>query len=445
MLAYWISLSSCAQIGSPIGGPRDTIPPVLMNANPANHSLHFNKKNIVLTFNEYVQLQNQQNILVSPFPKKNPFIDFKLKTITVKLYDTLKPATTYSIQFGNAIQDINEGNPVKDFKYVFSTGGFIDSLTLKGNVILAEMGTYDSTLVAMLYHDLSDSAVYKKKPEYIARVDKDGNFSFTNLPPGNYQLFALKDESGQYMYNNNLQLFAFKSDTVKLPEAENELQQLYAYNQEKEPPKKVATKPEPELKFTTSIKSGLQDLLSPLTIQFNHVLKDFDSSKIFLTDTLLNRISNVTASIDSNRQQISLNHSWEGSMPLDLLVLKNAVTDSTGKTLVKNDTIRFKIKNESDYGTIKLTFQNLDKFSHPVLQLVSDKGGYSSYPLTSNVFEKKLIDPGVYTIRILEDKNQNGIWDAGNYKQKVQPEIVHQITQTVTVRANWDNERDVIL
>lgn len=443
--AYWISLSGCAQIGSPIGGPRDTIAPVLLNASPPNHSLNFDNKRIVLTFNEYVHLQNPQNILVSPLPKKNPFIDFKLKTVTVKLYDTLRPGTTYSIQFGDAIQDINENNPVTDFKYVFSTGNFIDSLFLKGNVLLAETGTYDSTLVAMLYRDLSDSAVYKEKPDYIARVNKEGNFSFSNLPAGTYKLYALKDESGLYKYNNELQLFAFKNNVIQLPDAENELQQLYAYSQEKPEPKKSTAKVEPTLKFSTSIKNGLQDLLSPVTISFNHPLEKFDSSRIFLTDTLKNKIANVRTTIDSTAQIITLAHDWEGSMPLELVVLDSAAIDSAGKSFAKSDTIRFKIKNESDYGSIKLTFTNLDKFSNPVLQLIGDNGQMESYTLTTNIFEKKLVNPGTYTIQILEDKNQNGVWDPGNFQEKKQPEIVHRIPQTISVRANWDNERNVVL
>ena len=139
-------------------------------------------KTITLTFDEYIQLQNlQQTLLVSPTPKINPDINSKLKVVTIKLRDTLEPNTTYSIDMGNAIQDINENNPFRNFTYVFSTGSYIDSLQFSGNIQLAQTGKADSTLIVLLYKDLDDSAVLKGKPKYITRLDSSGNFKFKNL------------------------------------------------------------------------------------------------------------------------------------------------------------------------------------------------------------------------------------------------------------------------
>lgn len=160
-----ISNSGCAQIGAPTGGPRDTIPPRLVNSSPPINSTSFTSNKIILTFNEYIEVKEaQNNVLVSPFQKINPVIDFKLKTVTVKLKDSLLPNTTYTINFGNAIVDNNEGNPLKDFTYVFSTGNHIDSLNLSGKVILAETGGADSTIIAMLYRNTSDTAIQKGSP-----------------------------------------------------------------------------------------------------------------------------------------------------------------------------------------------------------------------------------------------------------------------------------------
>ncbi len=153
-LFYLLSVigSSCAQIGMPTGGARDTIPPKLLNSTPPNHSIHFKANKITLTFDEYVQLSNlQENLLVSPTPKINPNIDFKLKQVTIKIRDTLLPNTTYSFQLGNSIQDVNENNPFPNFTYVFSTGSYIDSLTFSGNVQLAETGKVDTTLIHSLF------------------------------------------------------------------------------------------------------------------------------------------------------------------------------------------------------------------------------------------------------------------------------------------------------
>jgi len=438
--------SGCAQIGMPVGGPKDTIPPVLVSANPPNKSLDFKGNKISLTFDEYIQLDNPiQNVIVSPLPRKQPFIDYKLKTVTVKLYDTLQPDKTYSLQFGNTIKDLNEGNPFKGFDYVFSTGKTIDSFSFSGNVLLAESGKIDSTLTVMLYSDLSDSAVCKNKPEYIARLNKSGNFTFRYISPGNYNIFALKDEGGQFIYNNPEQLFAFDDSVLHLNENFKEKIQLYAYQEEKPAAKPTVAKTDTTLKFSTNLKAGTQDLLEPLILTFNNPLKKFDSSVAILTDTLFKPVGDVRYSVDSTGKVITVAHNWPGGTDFRFFIPENAATDTSGHSFAKNDTLKFKTKNESDYGSIKLTFKNLEKYQNPVLQLVPESGTMESYPLLSNVFTKKLVTPGSYAIQILEDKNKNGKWDPGDYAKRIQPEIVHRLAEPLTIRANWDNERDIEL
>ncbi len=436
----------CAQIGMPMGGPKDSLPPVLTQASPSNHALNFKGNRISLTFDEYIQLDNPlKNVIVSPLPKKNPFIDFKLKTVSVKLFDTLKPNTTYSIQFGNTIRDLNENNPLAGFDYVFSTGSYIDSLQFAGQVTLAETGTVDSNMIVTLYSDLGDSAVYKHKPDYITRVDKEGKFLFRNLSPGSYAVFAIKDESGQYVYNNPSQLFAFADSVVHPSISGGDRIHLYGFQEEKPFAKTTTPKETEELKYTTAVRGGAQDLLSPLEVNFNHQIKSIDTTGFYIGDTLLRRLPGQSLSIDSTRRNVFVKYNWTGSTDYDLVILKDAVTDSTGKELAKNDTLRFKTKNESDYGSLKLNFKNLEKYQNPVLQLVNEKGEVNSYPLAGNVFDKKLVVPGTYNIQILEDRNKNGKWDPGKYSQRLQPEEVHRITQNISIRANWDNERDIIL
>lgn len=438
-------LMGCAQIGAPVGGPRDSLPPVLVSINPPNLSVNFTQKKIGMTFDEYVHLSNvQQNLLVTPTPKINPNVDYRLKTVTIKLKDTLQPNTTYSIQLGNSIQDINENNPYKDFTYTFSTGSYIDSLTLTGNVIPAETGVVDTTILAMLYSNLEDSAVYKEKPKYVARVDSAGNFKFKYLAPGKYDLFALKDESGQLKYMDNLQLFAFLDSTVSPSIAPTPVQ-LYAYAEEKEEPKPPASgKADDSLAFSSSVAGKKQDLLSPMVLSFNHPVKEIDSNKIKLTDTLFNELK-VRVSLDTFQRKVSVYHPWEGSADFMLIVSEDFATDTLGKHLARSDTLRFGTMNESDYGSIKITFKNLDKYQHPVLQFVSRKEIVGSFPLSGPVFERKLFPPGEYTLHILEDMNENGVWDPGNYIEKRQPEIVHLIPHKISLRVNWENEIDIEL
>src|SRR5450432_1734162 len=228
---YMLSVlgSGCAQIVAPTGGPRDSIPPTLLNATPPSGTINFKGNRITLSYDEYVQLQKlQENLLVSPTPKIIPNIDFKFKTVTIKIRDTLQPNTTYRLDLGNSIQDINENNPVKNFSYIFSTGPYIDSLEFSGNVQLAQTGKPDTTLLVFLYDNLDDSAVIKQKPKYITRLNTTGDFKFHNLAGGIYHVFALKDESGQKIYSNNDELFAFADSAVNISDSTKRVK-LFAY------------------------------------------------------------------------------------------------------------------------------------------------------------------------------------------------------------------------
>lgn len=452
-LCYFLSVagSGCAQVGMPTGGPRDSIPPVLVNSVPPNKTINFTENKITFTFDEYVHLQDlQKYLLVAPVPKIIPNINSKLKTVTIKIRDTLQPNTTYSFQLGNAVQDINENNPIHNFTYVFSTGAYIDSLTFNGNVVLAETGKVDSTLFVFLYKNLDDSAVYKEKPRYVARLDSSGNYQFHNLAAGIYHLYALKDESGQKMYNNPSQIFAFADSAVQIS-ANVKPVELFAYiegdNQKPitRPPVVNKKNAEKTIKYSTSISSGEQDLLTPLSINFQVPLKNFDSTKIKLTDTLFKPLQLVGISIDTTFKKITVKNNWVEDTYYKLLISPDFATDTLGDKLNKTDTISFKTKKTADYGSVKLNFTHLDKFAHPVLQFVQNNAVVDSFKLTSPTFSVKLFNPGEYELRILNDENENGKWDPGSFHLKKQPEKVIAIPRKISIRKDWDNETDIQL
>ncbi len=445
---FAISNTGCAQIAMPTGGPRDSIAPKLISASPKLNSTNVTPNKIILTFNEYVDLKEAQtNLLISPFSKKSPAVDFKLKTITVTLIDSLLPNTTYSINFGNTIVDNNEGNPLKDFTYIFSTGNKIDSLTLFGKVIIAETGKADSTLIAMLYHITDDSAVQKYKPDYIAKLHGDGSFSFVNLPMGKFKLYALKDNDGGKTYNSKKELFAFADSVIMISEKTESLV-LYASATEKEkgitPVVKSIIKPK---KLIYTLPAGLQkhDLLSPFELHFNNPLKIFDSDKLILRDTNYKQISSTVWTIDSSRTKIKLTTKWQEATNYQLIIDNTALLDSADNKLAKLDTIRFATKQQSDYGNVVLRFSNIDLTKHPILQLVQSEEVKKAYPLTAMDWSNKFINPGEYDIRILFDINNNGVWDQGDYSKKLQPEKVIPISKKLSVRADWDNELDIKL
>ncbi len=134
--------------------------------------LNMKSNKILLTFDEYIDMKDlRKNLIVSPVPKIMPTITSHLRVITINIKDTLQPNTTYSMNFGRAVTDVNEGNVLKNFTYVFSTGPYIDSVSYSGRVIMASTGKPDSTLIAILHDNLDDSAIAKLRPRYIARLD----------------------------------------------------------------------------------------------------------------------------------------------------------------------------------------------------------------------------------------------------------------------------------
>ena len=439
--------AGCAQIGMPTGGPKDTIPPRLVSASPKLSSTNVTGNKITLTFNEYVDLKEPQtNVLISPYPKKNPTVEFKLRTVTVKLRDSLLPNTTYSINFGSAIVDNNEGNPYKDFTYVFSTGPQVDTLMLAGKVIMAETGKYDSTIIAMLYRNADDSAVQKRKPDYIARLSGDGSFNFVNLPAGSFHIYALKDGDGGKTYNSKKEIFAFADGPVMVSST-TEPVILYASAIEKETLTTTARSTTKNKRLVYSLAPGMpaQDLLSPLIINFNGPVKNFDTAKLILRDSNFNVIPGTSWSIDSGRATIRLTTKWQEGMDYRLVMDSTALVDSADNRLAKSDTIRFTAKQQADYGNVVLRFSGLDLAKHPVLQLLQGEEIKGSYPLTKAEWSNKLVNPGDYDIRILFDDNNNGKWDTGDYSKKRQPERAITLTMKLTVRANWDNEKDIKL
>jgi len=447
-------LTGCAQIGSPSGGPKDSIPPVLVSALPAEMKTNFTGNKITLTFNEYIDVQDiQNNVLVSPYPKVTPNISFKLKTITVKLKDTLKPNTTYAINFGNSIRDLNEANPFRNYTYVFSTGNTIDSFKLTGKVLLAESGKTDSTIMAMLYRDAPDSAVEKRKPDYIAKLNKEGAFTFTNLSAGSYKVYALKDGDGGKTYNSVIETFAFADTSIQVNDTTKPVT-LYAYAEEKDVKKpgssssSASGKPtmDKKLRYMSQTNNqSPQSLLAPLQLTFTRPLKNVDQTKFILTDTSFKKINGTKISLDSTQKILSLAAPWAEGFDYNLIINSDAVTDTLGGQLAKTDTIRFRAKNNSDYGALALRFMKYDAAKHPVLQFFKGEEMVRSVAITTTAWSDKLMEPGEYELRILYDENNNGQWDPGNYKKKLQPEKAITLPKKLTIRANWDNERDVEL
>ncbi len=219
---YFLLFISCANPSMPTGGPKDVSPPEIMLTTPANYTTDFESEKIILFFDEYVQLSEAASeILFSPPLNGKPEYKIKGKSIEIILKDStlLLPNTTYSIFFGESISDLNEGNVLHNFSYVFSTGSYIDSLSMHGIIKNAFNLLEPENTFVMLYKDNNDTIPFDSlpffvKPFYITKVI-NGGFALHNLRGGNYKLFALEDENGNYLYDYPDENIAFIHELIE--------------------------------------------------------------------------------------------------------------------------------------------------------------------------------------------------------------------------------------
>ncbi|HKL37669.1 MAG TPA: Ig-like domain-containing protein, partial [Bacteroidales bacterium] len=215
-LGVMLVFNRCAkEMTSLSGGPRDTIPPKLLESEPPNYSVHFDSKEIEIEFNEFIQLQEvQQQFLSSPPFEEDPEIKMKGKGIEIELKGSLEDSTTYTLNFGNAIVDYTEGNPLRNFKYVFSTGDALDSMRVAGRVYDAFSLRARENVLVMLYDEMQDSVPYREIPDYVSRTGEEGFFSITNVRKDSFKLFALDDLNGNYLYDSPDEAIAFVDSAV---------------------------------------------------------------------------------------------------------------------------------------------------------------------------------------------------------------------------------------
>ena len=455
---FLVITPGCANMLPPTGGPRDSLPPELIEVNPDDSTRNFTGKRITFVFDEFVQLDNPvANVLVSPTPKNPPEIKSKLRTVTVELKDTLEENTTYTIDFGNSIKDINEQNTLRDFSYLFSTGSTLDSLEFIGKVILAETGEIDSTLTVLLHRNLDDSAVAKDRPRYRARLDRQGNFRFTNLPHGVFAVYAISDKGGGLNYLSREQLFGFLDQPVNI-DSNTPPVTIYAYQAPKDTTSSVpairstAIRGAPSvadrrLRIETNLVDGQLDLLKNLEIRFPATpLRYFDSSKVQFLNESFNPVTGYRFTLDTSRQKVTLQYNWAPYWQYHLIIDKDFAEDTLGRKLLRSDTLSFRTRKETEYGEVRLRFPNLDLQRNPVLLFVQNNTIVQSHVFTSKQFNARLFNPGEYQLRILYDDNKNGKFDPGEFfGVRRQPERVVTIERRITIKPNWVNEVDINL
>jgi|WetSurMetagenome_2_1015567.scaffolds.fasta_scaffold27406_2 hypothetical protein len=210
---YVVLLSQgCAKIGRPTGGPQDFTPPVYLSSEPDNRATSFNDDEITVLFDEFIQLKNQNDeILISPPMKRKPLVRVREKSLRITFDEKPIKNTTYTINFGKSLSDINEGNVLPDFEFVFSTGKIVDSLSVTGTLMNSFTNKTDEKAVfyVMLYDNLSDSAPFLQVPKYYSKANNFGLFAVNNIHPDTFRVIALEDINSNLKYDKGIERIAF--------------------------------------------------------------------------------------------------------------------------------------------------------------------------------------------------------------------------------------------
>lgn len=481
----------CANIVPPNGGEKDVSAPRLVSASPENKSVLFNSNRIILKFDEYILLKNSNLIQISPSCGEKAIISQRGKQIEMNLNCSLEKNTTYSINFGNSIIDLNEGNELKNFKYIFSTGSKLDSLIIKGKVHRLYNDDVDDGPVSMvaLYKDTISEAPY-----YYTFSKPNGEFIIENIKQDSYMLYAVLDENGNLDYDGGeLNSFPTLIDTF-----DTIVNLGLFYNNINAKIKDVINICGNAIEFQHNI---IQDSIyilntngwwnvgeessvfwfhqSPRAIkyEFNGVI---DSVEIYNTDSTkinlkisrnINEIHKTnTISIKSNRPIKSVEKNmfkWQNrdvetaplikdpftvSLPIDfnfennkekLILNSGAIMDVFG---AKSDSIGFEIDfNPSRYG--KLMIRNNSPINiedNYIVELFQKNEILHKNEITDSLMIP-FITPGTYHIRVFNDINNDFFWTTGNVDEKQKPEPIYTYPEAIEIKSNWEIDVEIML
>lgn len=451
-------LSNCARTGRPEGGPKDEDAPLFVTSNPPYKTINFNKKEIKLSFDEYIKLNNlNKQLIVSP-PLKIPLVitpqGAASKTLKLKILDTLRENTTYIFNFGNAIQDNNEGNELENFKYIFSTGNYIDSLTIKGKIKDAYLGTPTKNANILLYKidsTYNDSIVFRKKPNYVTTTKDSINFKFSNLKKGKYVMISLVETSNDYLFNPKTDKIGFYRDTLILPQ-DSVIKTPLVYFKEEPKYKFIRAKEVTKGKIVFGYQGPLAnfnvELLSKTPEKFKSISK-FETNKDtlnywftpFKTDSLSFIVSNATfldtVTVKLRKKKID---SLEISTSLrDVLHLRDTFALKFNNPIVKLDPSKLSLKVQD---SVSIPFKTAVSKTKNSIAFIFDKKPMQNYKLSLlpdalfdiydckndsvqyNFKTKEIEDYGKITLEVVNKNSKNLIIELSEKNKVIQREFI---------------------
>ncbi|MEO6150836.1 MAG: Ig-like domain-containing protein, partial [Mucilaginibacter sp.] len=379
-----VLLAGCANMQRPEGGPRDLTPPKLLKATPPNMTRNFNFKEIEMEFDEFYKLTNQyQEISISPAQEKLPEYKVRKKNLVIEFKDSLQKNTTYVINFGKAIVDVNEANAMKNFTYVFSTGPHIDSLSITGTVTNTQTLEKEKDVTVMLFPLNRDSLFYKKKkPSIFATTDSSGNFSLNNLREDKYTIYALKETSPNKIYDNETELVAFIKDTINLTTDTSNIQ-LNLFLQQPENFRFVERRFDSDGKILLSFNRQLVNpslkILAP---------PGFDAQKIVEFSNKKDTAMVYMRNMDFDSLMVSLS---DNNKPIDTVTLRKNRKETFAKTV--NISFNLGSDNKLKPGNDLQVISNLpvESFNTALISLKEDSAIVTNYTLVKDTLARRLL------------------------------------------------------
>ncbi|SFI43078.1 Ig-like domain-containing protein [Halpernia frigidisoli] len=515
--------ASCARVGSPVGGTKDSIAPQFLGSNIDSSRVNVPRDihQLRLDFDEYITLKDiSKNLIISPpITQISKILPSNLSTkfVLIQWKDTLKANTTYSFNFGNAILDNNEGNPLPYFNYAFSTGDKIDNLYISGEVKDAFASKKkgedykDGNIVVGLFQ-AKDSMDYRQKPYYITKADPDGYFELNYLSPGKYKIVAFEDANSNSVFDNGSEKVGFQKEEIELKSNISGLKfivypskkiikyaewkpqvggilLLFEGNPEsiKIEPKegvfknyKVVHQPKSDsvniyfdaqrenigltnsqnLKFSYEAGAkkdsislfykydpkALMELSNrdgnllppkkPFKVYSNLPVENIITDKFTMTSDSIKQ--NFSASISkTNPHEILINADYQEGKKYQLTILKESVT-SYFESIAKSYQFNFEIDKSQNYGSF--TVNLINKPTHPFWIEIIDSGDKVAYSKKSTEAGNKFTElkPETYTVRILVDNNENGVWDTADFTTQSYAEDVFMFNKKLLVKPFWE-------
>lgn len=371
-----VFLFGCASQQKPQGGPKDRNPPKLLKATPPNMTRNFTGKQIRLDFDEYFDLKNPfQEISQSPAQEKLPTYKKSKKSILVTFKDSLQKNTTYVINFGKSIADLNEGNILSNFTYVFSTGPHIDSLSVSGSVKNTLTQEKEKDVTVMLFPVKKDTLFGKKKPTIYASTDSSGNFTLNNLHEGDYAIYALKETTPDKIFDKDDELIAFQKEPVHLQKDVSGIH-LNLFQQDPQIFRMIDRRFDADGKMIFTFNKGITRpsarIIAPASLDQQKIVnfsKTGDTAMIYMRNMDFDSIK--VAFLENNK-------------PLDTVTLRKGRKENFVRTinLQFNTSIDNKLKPTGDLNIIASI--PIESFDNSLITFSEDSANVSNYTLTKD-------------------------------------------------------------